>query len=206
MKVLNTLLALSLTATCLGAQSALADDPRVRPSGPNEPATSESSEAKDKFVRDMSNFFGASTAAVGRLVSDVFSELGTPNAVIKGEEGSGAFVIGFRKGEGILNFAGQKRHVYWNGPTIGFDIGGDASKVYVLVYKMRNANQIYRKFGGAEGKLYFVAGAGAQLGGAKYAGESSDLVIVPIRMGVGWRQGVNVGYLNFTDEDTWLPF
>ena len=37
-------------------------------------------------------------------------------------------------------------------------------------------------------------------------GKRGNVVVVPIRSGVGARLGINVGYLNFTSEPTWNPF
>ncbi len=31
-------------------------------------------------------------------------------------------------------------------------------------------------------------------------------MIIPVRLGVGFRLGANVGYLKFTDSPTWNPF
>jgi hypothetical protein len=36
--------------------------------------------------------------------------------------------------------------------------------------------------------------------------KAHQVVVVPIRSGVGLRAGVNVGYLHFTQQPTWNPF
>jgi len=168
-----------------------------------KPATAEETE---QLVNDIAGFFGKGTEVVGGFVKQIFSEMGLPNATIKGNEGSGAFIFGYKKGSGLLSFNNQKSKIYWTGASIGFDVGGNASKVYMLVYKLKNRSQIYRTMGGVEGKVYFVAGGGAQLGGVRYEADEDGLVIIPIRLGVGWHQGVNVGTLKLSASNTILPF
>lgn len=163
------------------------------------------SNSKHGITQDIASFFKVSTAVAGSLVADVFSDLGTPKAVIKGEEGSGAFGIGYMKGAGHLMFDGVRSPIYWSGASVGFDVGGDGSKVYMLVYKLKHRSQAYRTMAGVEGKLYYVVGAGMQLGAMQYLDESSGLIVVPIRMGWGWRQGVNVGTLKLSPVEDWFP-
>jgi hypothetical protein len=168
-----------------------------------EPATAEQTE---QLVKDIADFFGQGTEAAGRFVKEIFSEMGLPNATIKGNEGSGAFIFGYKKGSGILSFENQKSKIYWTGASIGFDVGGNASKVYMLVYKLKNRSELYRTVSGVEGKVYFVAGGGAQFGGVKYEADEDGLVIIPIRLGVGWHQGINVGTLKLSASNRILPF
>lgn len=169
-------------------------------------ATVASHDEAEELVRDVSKFFGKGTEFVGGVVREILADLGQPSATVKGNEGGGAFIIGYKKGNGILNYQGQKSRIYWSGASLGFDVGGDGSKVYMLVYKLKNRTDLYRTFGGAEGRLYFVAGGGVQLGGVKYESDGTDLILVPIRLGVGWRQGVNVGTLKLSAQDKWFPF
>ena len=146
-------------------------------------------------------FFGSTTAGLAEIIEKVFSDLGRPTAYIAGEEVSGAFVVGLRYGNGELNIkSGGKSKVYWQGPSIGFDIGGNASKSFVLIYGLENAEQLYTRFPGVEGTFYFVAGLGVN-----YQGDG-DVTLAPIRTGVGFRQGANIGYLHYNQEHSWLPF
>ena len=196
---------ISLVFVSLFLQPAFAQLNSSVPTPAGDVAVASHDEVED-LVRDVSNFFGKGTELVGGVVRQILADLGQPNATIKGSEGGGAFIVGYKKGNGILNFNGQKSRVYWSGASLGFDIGGDGSKVYMLVYRLKNRTDLYRTFGGAEGRLYFVAGGGVQLGGVKYESEDTDLIIVPIRLGVGWRQGVNVGTLKLSAQDKWFPF
>jgi len=165
-------------------------------------------EAAESLTRDMMNFFGQSTETAGKLLSEMVSRYGVPNAVIKGSEGTGAAVIGYRKGSGTLFFDGRETPIFWNGLSVGLmNYGGNGSRVYVLVYKLQDANQLYRKFTAMEGSAYLGVGGSFQVGGSKFQSDDTGIVIVPIRMGLGLRIGVlTVGYLNFTPSATWLPF
>lgn len=146
-------------------------------------------------------FFGSTTQGLAEIIEKVFSDLGRPTAYITGEEVSGAFVVGLRYGKGDLNIkAGGTSKIFWQGPSIGFDIGGNASKSFVLIYGATSKEQIYARFPGVEGTFYFVAGLGVN-----YQGDG-DVTLAPIRTGVGLRQGANIGYLHYSDEHSWLPF
>jgi hypothetical protein len=163
-------------------------------------------EAADKFsqsevVQAASGFFGMTTEAVAKAVQKTFSEQGLPDAYIKGEEGSGAFVVGLRYGSGWLI---RKHHkplkVYWQGPSIGFDVGGNASKNFTLIYNLRRADRLFQKFPGIEGSYYFIAGIGINYQ------RTGDITLAPMRTGIGLRAGVNAGYLTYTREHTLNPF
>lgn len=146
-------------------------------------------------------FFGSTTAGLAEVIEKVFSDLGRPSAYITGEEVSGAFIVGLRYGNGTLNVkSGGTSKVYWQGPSIGFDIGGNASKSFVLIYGLNSADELYKRFPGVEGTFYFVAGLGVN-----YQGDG-DITLAPIRTGVGLRQGANIGYLHYNQEHSWLPF
>lgn len=171
------------------------------------PASAETQgDTSDKFtqneiVQAASGFFGMTTEAVAKAVQKIFSEQGLPDAYIKGEEGSGAFVVGLRYGSGWLI---RKHHkplkVYWQGPSVGFDVGGNASKSFTLVYNLRRADRLFQKFPGVEGSYYFIAGIGVNYQ------RSGDITLAPMRTGVGLRAGVNAGYLTYTREHTLNPF
>lgn len=156
---------------------------------------------QNEVVQAASGFFGMTTEAVAKAVQKVFSERGLPDAYIKGEEGSGAFVVGLRYGSGYLI---RKRHkplkVYWQGPSVGFDVGGNASKNFTLIYNLRRADRLFQKFPGVEGSYYFIAGIGINYQRA------DEITLAPMRTGVGLRAGVNAGYLTYTREHTLNPF
>lgn len=168
--------------------------------------TSNRESASDKFtqneiVQAASGFFGMTTEAVAKAVQKVFSEQGLPDAYITGEEGSGAIIVGLRYGSGWLIRKHHKpRKVYWQGPSVGFDIGGNASKSFTLVYNLRSADRLFQKFPGIEGTYYFIAGIGVN-----YL-RAGDITLAPMRTGVGLRAGVNAGYLTFTREESLNPF
>ena len=145
---------------------------------------------------------GKGTAGLAGMLEKVLKEQGEPNAYIAGREAGGAFVVGLRYGQGEMfhKIEGQQP-VYWTGPSVGFDIGGDASKVFVLVYNLNDTEDLYRKrFAAGEGRLFFVGGVAAS-----YL-RMGDKVVIPIRLGVGWRQGVNIGYMKFSHKSKWFPF
>lgn len=146
-------------------------------------------------------FFGSTTKGIAEVIEKVFEDLGRPTAYIAGEEISGAFVVGLRYGKGELNVKSEgTSKIFWQGPSVGFDIGGNASKTFVLIYGLNSRDAIYKRFPGIEGTFYFVAGIGVN-----YQGDG-DITLAPIRTGVGLRQGANIGYLHYNAEHSWLPF
>lgn len=155
----------------------------------------------DEIVQAASNFFGVASEGVAMAVQRIFEEKGRPNAYIVGEEGAGAIGVGLRYGEGDLNRKNDRStHVYWQGPSVGFDVGANASKVFTLVYNLPNNEAIFQRFPGVEGSYYLVAGIGVNYQ------QSGDIILAPMRTGVGLRAGANVGYLSYTDERRILPF
>jgi len=155
----------------------------------------------DELVQTGNEFFGEVAQGLASLVERAVSQFGLPNAYILGQEGSAAIFAGARYGEGNMytRNAGQ-RSIYWQGPSIGFDFGGDGSRVMMLVYNLPAIDSIYGRYPGVDGSAYIVGGLG--MTAMKY----NNIYIVPIRSGVGARLGVNVGYLKFTQEPTWNPF
>jgi len=134
-------------------------------------------------------------------VEYAFSRQGYPNGYILGEEAGGAFVAGLRYGEGVLYTKHLGRHkVFWQGPSIGYDFGAEGSKTMILVYDIQHPAEIYHRFGGVDGSAYFVGGVGITFQ------RHGEVVLAPIRSGVGLRLGANVGYLKYTREPTWNPF
>jgi len=157
--------------------------------------------SKPEIIQIASDFFGMTTKAVAQAVEEVFSELGRPNAYITGEEASGAFAVGLRYGKGWMHRKGYRNLlVYWQGPSIGFDIGANASKCFTLVYKIRRQEEIFQRFPGVEGTYYFVAGIGVNYQ------RTGRISLAPMRTGIGVRAGVNAGYLSYTRERNILPF
>lgn len=156
---------------------------------------------QNEVVQAATGFFGATSEAVAKAVQKVFSENGMPDAYIKGDEGSGAIVVGLRYGSGYLMRKGYPPvKVYWQGPSVGFDFGANASKAFMLVYNLGNADRLYQRFPGVDGSFYFVAGIGVN-----YL-RSDGITIAPMRTGVGLRAGANVGYLQFTHHQSYNPF
>ncbi|WP_398285040.1 DUF1134 domain-containing protein [Spongiibacter pelagi] len=146
-------------------------------------------------------FFGDVSEGLAKAISKVFEDQGEPNAIITGEEISGAIGIGVRYGQGEIQLPnGSARDIFWQGPSVGFDAGGNASKTFTLVYNLKNPEQIFQRFPGVEGSFYFVAGVGVN-----YL-QSGNVIIAPIRTGVGMRTGANIGYLHFTKKKSWIPF
>ncbi|WP_322964524.1 EipA family protein [Sphingomonas fuzhouensis] len=172
---------------------------------PDSRAT-QTTQAADTFERDDlmaagEDVFGKGAEGLAGMIERILREQGRPNAYIAGREASGAFVVGLRYGSGIMTHKVEgQMPVYWTGPSLGFDIGGDANKVFVLVYNLYDTEELFHRFPAAEGRLYFVGGFAAT-----YL-RRGNVVLIPVRLGVGWRAGVNVGYMNFTHKARWLPF
>lgn len=146
-------------------------------------------------------FFGKTTQGLAKIVEHSFGIAGAPSGYIVGEELAGAFLGGLRYGEGVLHMKdGTQEKVYWQGPSFGFDVGGNGSRTMVLVYYLHHPDQVYERYGGIEGSAYFVGGFGVNFQ------RSQDLLLAPIRTGVGARLGANIGYLKYTKEPTWNPF
>jgi len=157
--------------------------------------------SQEETVAAAEKFFGGTTSGLAKAIEKAFSELGRPVGYIIGSEGSGAFVVGLRYGEGNLVYkGGGSTKVYWQGPSVGWDIGGNASKVFTLVYNLRWTKDLYQRFPGVDGSLYVVAGIGLNYQRA------GDITLAPIRTGVGLRAGANIGYLAYTREKRLNPF
>jgi len=155
----------------------------------------------DEIIDAGSGFFGTTTGGLATGIERIFSSYGLPNGYILGQEGSGAIIGGVTYGEGTLYTKNAGDHnVYWQGPSVGWDFGAQGSKVMVLVYNLNTVNDVYRRFGGVAGSAYVVAGLGFNVLG------NNEVLIVPIRTGVGARLGVNLGYLKLTPSPTWNPF
>ena len=156
--------------------------------------------SSNELVDSGHRFFGTVSKGLAQIIERAVSQWGVPNGYILGEEGGGAFFAGLRYGEGMLytKNAGDLK-VYWQGPSIGFDWGGEGARTMMLVYNLPGTDAIYDRFGGIDGSAYFVGGFGMT------ALTSNHIVLVPIRSGVGLRLGANIGYLKFTQSSTWNP-
>jgi hypothetical protein len=154
-----------------------------------------------ELVNAGQKFFGTVSRGLASVIEQAISRWGQPNGYVLGEEAGGAFLGGLRYGEGMLytKNAGDLK-VYWQGPSVGWDFGGDGARTMMLVYSLPATAAIYQRFAGLSGSAYFVGGFGMT------ALTANDVVLVPIRSGVGFRLGANLGYLKFTPQSTWNPF
>lgn len=157
--------------------------------------------SQSEIVKAGHGFFGTVSKGMAEAVEWAFQKAGRPNGYILGEDAGGALIAGLRYGEGTLHTKDAGQHkVYWQGPSVGYDLGAEGSKVMVLVYNMRDPSDIYNRFGGVQGAAYLVGGVGVQLQ------KSGEVTLAPIRSGLGVRLGANVGYLKYTRNPTWNPF
>jgi hypothetical protein len=158
--------------------------------------------SSEEIVAAGHKFFGKAARGLGEAVEYVFDSQGRPTGYIVGEEGSGAFFGGLRYGEGTIYYKnGTHQKIYWQGPSLGIDFGADGARTLVLVYNSSNPRQIYgKRFGGVEGSAYLVGGVGVNFQ------KNRDIVLAPIRTGIGARLGANLGYLKYSNSPTWNPF
>lgn len=155
----------------------------------------------DELLNTGHQFFGSVAQGLASMIERAVGEYGQPNAYILGQEGGGALFVGARYGDGTMYTRNAGTHnVYWQGPSLGLDIGGGGSRVMMLVYNLPAVDSIYDRYPGIDGSLYVVGGLGMT------ALRSGSTYVVPISAGIGLRAGVSVGYLNFTREPTWNPF
>jgi hypothetical protein len=155
----------------------------------------------NELVESGHQFFGTASRGLAMTLEEAVRRWGEPNGYILGQEASGAIIGGLRYGEGKLftRNAGERK-IFWQGPSIGFDFGGEGARTMMLVYNMPFTDALYKRFVGIDGSAYFVGGFGLT------ALAADEMIVVPIRTGVGARLGVNMGYLKFTPEPTWNPF
>jgi hypothetical protein len=157
--------------------------------------------SQNELVSSGHQFFGNVSRGLALTIEEAVRRWGEPNGYVLGQEASGAFVGGLRYGEGTLftRNAGDRK-VFWQGPSVGFDFGGEGARTMMLVYNLPAVEALYQRFVGVDGSVYFVGGFGFT------AMAAEGVTLVPIRTGVGWRLGVNLGYLKFTPSATWNPF
>jgi hypothetical protein len=197
MKTIQTLARLvgaALLALALGA-------PAHAQGNPNDEAFT-----AEEIVGAGHQFFGKMSGGLATLVERAVSNYGLPNGYIIGQEASGAIFGGLRYGEGTLytKSSGQQP-VFWQGPSLGLDIGGDGARTMMLVYDLPGGGAVYRRYAGVNGSAYLVGGLGMTVL-ANSENTNQPVYVVPIRTGMGARLGINVGYLKFTDRPTWNPF
>lgn len=164
-------------------------------------ATQTQTYSRKEIDQQVMGFFEGGARGLAEVIGKAFDRYGEPVGFIKGGEGAGALVVGLRYGEGWLHLkTGQKVYVYWQSPSLGFDIGANISKVFCLVYGMTNVDQIFQRYPGVDGSAYIVGGFGMNYQ------RSAPVTLAPIRFGMGLRLGANVGYMAFTREKTINPF
>ena len=175
--------------------------PPAPPSQPALPPPTANQYSSNEIIDAGHHFFGSVSHGLAMVVEKAVSKWGLPNGYILGEEASGAFIGGLRYGDGTLytRNAGDVR-VFWEGPSFGFDFGAEGARTMMLVYSLPQTEAIFNRFGGINGSAYLVGGFGMT------ALSRSDIVVVPIRSGVGLRLGANLGWVKFTDSPTWNPF
>jgi len=200
MRSRSTLLAAAAFAALISALPLQASAQTVQRAYVANPGSPESFRS-DELVQSGHQFFGSASRGIALAVQEAVRRWGEPNGYILGQEASGAFFGGLRYGEGKLftRNAGDRR-IFWQGPSLGFDVGGDGARTMMLVYNMPFTDALYKRFVGIDGSAYFIGGFGVT------AVAADEMIVVPIRAGVGARLGVNVGYLKFTSEPTWNPF
>ena len=177
-------------------------DPYGPPPGPrSEDETADGSYSSREILDAGRSFFGSVSKGLASVVEYAFKQQGRPNGYVLGEDAGGAFVAGLRYGEGMLYTKDAGAHrVYWQGPSIGWDAGAAGSKVMMLVYNLRDPEEIYQRFAGVDGSAYLVGGVGLTFQ------KSGPVIVAPIRSGLGLRLGANIGYLKYTRRPTWNPF
>ncbi len=165
------------------------------------PAKAENAYTMQEIVDSGHSFFGSTSGGLATVIEKVFSTYGLPNGYILGEEGGGALVGGLTYGEGTLytKNAGDFK-LFWQGPSVGWDFGGQGSRTMMLVYNLERTDQIYGRFAGVSGSAYLLAGIGFNVLAR------DNVLLVPVRTGVGARLGLNIGYLKLTQQPTWNPF
>lgn len=205
MKLRIGVIALLMAAPVLAQEAtpAPAATPAATPAPMPAPAppTAAPTYAEEDVLGAAEGVFGKGAEGLADIVRKTFKDRGQPNAYIVGREAGGAIIVGVRYGSGTLYHKVEgERKVHWTGPSVGFDIGGDGSKVFALIYNLNDTEDLYRRYPAAEGKAYLIGGFTAN-----YL-QRDNIVIVPIKLGVGWRLGLNGGYLKFSKKGKILPF
>ncbi len=191
---------LLLNAACASSRSGSA---RNDPNAPPDPSTTSNLGTYDQksVIDGAESVFGKGTEGLGRVIERIFQDLGRPNAYIAGREIGGAVIVGVRYGDGTLyhKIEGEQK-IHWTGPSVGFDLGGDASKSFVLVYHLNDMQDIFKRYPAIEGKVYFIGGFSVNYH------QNGNVILVPVRLGAGWRLAANIGYIHYTKDRTYIPF
>lgn len=165
------------------------------------PARAGTGYTAQEIIDSGNQFFGSTSGGLATIIEKIFSTYGLPNGYVLGEQGAGAIIGGLTYGEGTLYTKNAGDHkVFWQGPSIGWDFGAEGSRLMVLVYNLDSVNDLYKRYAGVAGSAYIVAGLGFNVL------KNNDVLLVPVRTGVGARLGVNLGYLKLTERPTWNPF
>ena len=166
-----------------------------------KPAAADETYSSDEILEIARAFFGGTAEGLAAIVEKAVSDFGRPNGFIAGEELSGAIVLGVRYGQGTFRRkSSSARPIFWRGPSLGWDIGGNAAKVFTLVYNVKTDEQLFQRFPGLDGSFYFIAGFGVNYQ------QREQIILAPIRAGIGFRAGANLGYLHYSKDKSWLPF
>ena len=189
---------LTRRSAVVGLSSALIATPLAGLGGASQAA--EDTYDQDSILKAATDFLGSTTEGLAKVIERVFKEQGQPNGYMQGEEASAAITVGLRYGDGELVMkSGARRKVFWAGPSVGIDLGANASKVFTLVYHLPSADDIYERFPGVDGSLYYIGGAGVNYQ------RRGGITLAPIRVGVGLRGGASVGYLHYRREKSLNP-
>jgi hypothetical protein len=196
-----SLLSVPAFAQSVPAAPAAPESPAIPAAPAAQPGAKPATFGENDVLGAAEGVFGKGAEGLADIVRKTFKDRGQPNGYIVGREAGGAFIIGVRYGSGMLYHKVEgERKVHWTGPSVGFDIGGDGSKVFALVYNLGDTEDLFRRYPAAEGKAYAIGGFTAN-----YM-QRDNIVIVPIKLGVGWRLGLNAGYMKFSKKGKILPF
>lgn len=167
----------------------------------NTAAAADPTYHQEDVISAAEGVFGKGAEGLAKMIESILKDQGEPNAYIAGREAGGAIGLGLRYGSGTLFHKVEgNQPIYWTGPSLGFDLGGNGAKTFMLVYNLYDTNDIFKRFPGGEGAVYVIGGFNASYQ------RRGDIVVIPIRLGVGWRLGANVGYLKFSRKSQILPF
>ena len=198
-KFITGLMALGATPAAAGSLLSIGAA-RAADGAPESNGTSTARYTADEITQAGADFFGITSEAMAKGVQHIFGDLGQPDAYIKGDEGGGAVVVGFRYGSGwLIRKAREPRQVFWRGPSVGFDLGANLSKCFTLIYNLREDQRLFQRFPSVEGSIYFIAGLGINYQ------RSGGVTLAPMRTGVGLRAGINAQYQVYTDRRDWFP-
>ena len=187
-------------ASALGKAALAQSDNDTMPSSGTQPNYKADTFSQDELVNRESDYYGVTAENAGAAISRVFRDNGRPTGYIAGEEGAGAIVFGLRYGKGLLYMKHRDaQQVFWQGPSVGWDWGGNASRVFTLCYNLQYPDMVYRRFPGVEGSAYLIGGLGVNYQRA------DDITLAPIRTGVGLRLGANIGYLSYSRKRNIIP-